>query len=95
MRLEARGEAWQGANESEGVAKERFAKIARLMSAIHNIPGHLIGYESWDQRYFEACLGSRETQVGKWLHAVYSNALEEARKQKSQEASPDADVGPV
>lgn len=87
--LESRAEAWQGENESEGASKDRFTKIARLMDAIHNIPGHLINYQSWDQHYFELCLGSKETEVGSLLHKVYSNSLDEAkRQQQGEQASP-------
>ncbi len=86
--LESRAEAWQGENESEGASKDRFTKIARLMDAIHNIPGHLTNYHSWDQHYFELCLGSKETEVGSWLHKVYSNALDEAKKQEREQDFP-------
>jgi hypothetical protein len=86
--VEARGEAWQGENELEGASKERFTKIARLMDAIHNIPGHLISYDSWDQHYFELCLGSKETEIGSWLHKVYSNALQDAKKQDGEQGAP-------
>lgn len=79
--LESRAEAWQGESESEGASKDRFTKIARLMDAIHNIPARLTNYESWDQRYFELCLGGKETEVGSWLHKVYTDALNEAEEQ--------------
>ncbi len=80
--LESRAEAWQGENESEGASRDRFNKIARLMDAIHNISGHLTNYHSWDQHYFERCLGSRNTEVGRWLHKVYSDALNDPKRKE-------------
>lgn len=78
--VKARGEAWDGEKETEGVTKDRFTKIAKLMDAIHNIPLFLTKYELWDQHYFELCLESKETELGAWLHNVYSEALIEAQQ---------------
>ena len=88
--IEARAEAWQGENESDGPLKERFSKIARLMDAIHNIPGFLTAYDKWDQSYFELCLGDRDSLVGKQLHGPYNNALSEACS-KNEEGEQDVD----
>ena len=88
--VEARAEAWQGENESDGALKDRFSKIARLMDAIHNIPGFLTAYDNWDQSYFELCLGDRDSVVGKQLHGAYQNALSEARS-KSEEGEQGVD----
>ncbi len=76
--LESRAEAWQGENEAEGELRARFSRIARLMDAIHNIPRHMANYDTWDQRYFELCLGEKESDLGSRIHRVYSAALEEA-----------------
>ncbi|MDA7888669.1 hypothetical protein N9A86_04755 [Akkermansiaceae bacterium] len=83
--VEARAEAWQGENESDGALKDRFGKIARLMDAIHNIPGFLTDYDNWDQPYFELCLGGRDSEVGKQLHGAYQNALSEARSKNKDD----------
>ncbi len=80
--IEARSEAWKGENESKGELNKRFSKIARLMDAIHNIPGFLPDFEGWDQRYFELCLGDKDSEPGRWLQGVYRDELAKAREVK-------------